>query len=379
MQQPVKVLYFVDRMLRGGIQSLVIDWVSRFDKSKIHVDFLLLDDGKKYELEDTLKDLGCNVYKLKGIWINTPLDFVREAKALDSFFKDHHDYKVVHLHSSSKNYLVLKYAKKYDINMRIAHSHSTNFMTNNGLKRIVGNYLKNGLRKYSTHYFACSNDTGKWLFGNKILANDRFRVIHNSIDINNFSLNMEKRKIVRKELNYEESDIVIGHIGRFIKLKNHIFLVNLLKELNQNNNRYKLLLIGTGELECEIKQKVKELGLEEYVCFLGFTNKVYEFVQAMDIFILPSYYEGFPVSVVEAQASGLPCFISDVVTKEVMINDNVFFLSLNKPIEYWCNEIRKCSLKREDKSIILKKMKYDINDIAKSLELFYLKGDINEI
>ena len=114
-EKPVRVLYFVDRMLRGGIQSLVIDWVSRFDKSKIHVDFLLLDDGKDYELEQTLKDSGCTVYKLSGIWVRTPIDFIKYKYAVKNFFKEHHDYKVVHMHSSSKNYMILKYAKKYGI------------------------------------------------------------------------------------------------------------------------------------------------------------------------------------------------------------------------------------------------------------------------
>ena len=151
----VKVLYFVDRMLKGGIQSLVIEIVKNINKEKVQIDFLLLDDGKEYELENTLKDLGCKIYKLNGIWINTSLDFFKYKKALDNFFKEHNDYDVVHMHSSSKNYMVLKKAKKYGIPVRIAHSHNIDFQTKNQIKKIVGNIFKIYLKKYSTDYFAC--------------------------------------------------------------------------------------------------------------------------------------------------------------------------------------------------------------------------------
>ena len=135
----VKVLYFVDRMLKGGIQSLVIEIVRNINKEKVQIDFLLLDDGKEYELENTLKDLGCKIYKLNGIWVNTPIDFFKYIKALDKFFKEHNDYDVVHLHSSSKNYMVLKKAKKYKIPVRIAHSHNIDFQTKNLVKKFIGN------------------------------------------------------------------------------------------------------------------------------------------------------------------------------------------------------------------------------------------------
>ena len=123
MSEKVKVLYFVDRLLRGGIQTFVYENIKYMDRNKVQIDFLLLDDGNKYEMEDDLKELGCNIYKLKGMWINKVTDFFKYGKMLDEFFSKNNDYKVVHLHSSSKNYLVLKYAKKYNIKVRIAHSH----------------------------------------------------------------------------------------------------------------------------------------------------------------------------------------------------------------------------------------------------------------
>ena len=142
MKNKVKILYFVDRMLEGGIQSLLISWISNLDRDKFDIDVLLLDDGKKYELEDTLIKLNCNVYKLDGMWIRKTTDFIKYGKVLNQFFKEHHDYKVVHLNSSSKNYQVLKYAKKYGIPIRIAHSHNTDFQTTSpeNCKNCFNNY-----------------------------------------------------------------------------------------------------------------------------------------------------------------------------------------------------------------------------------------------
>ena len=364
MDKPIKVLYFVDRMLRGGIQSLVIDWVSRFDKEKIQVDFLLLDDGNEYELENTLKGMGCKVYKLKGIWIKTPVDFIKESKALDNFFEKHHDYKVVHLHSSSKNYMVLKYAKKYGISMRIAHSHNIDFQTKNPLKKIMGNLLKPRLIKYSTDFFACSKIAGEWLFGNKIVNSPKFKVIHNAIDYDKFKFNISYRKEYRKKLNISESEIVIGHIGRFVNQKNHNFLIDIFYDLFKKNSKYKLLLIGTGKLENKIKKKVQSLGIEKAVIFAGFQSNANKYLQAMDIFVFPSKYEGLGLVLVEAQASGLPCFATSNKNK------NFHFLELSKDI--WVKQIINCDLKRINSKRLIQQSHYLIDDIVAELEKNYL-------
>ena len=372
MNEPVKVLYFVDRMLRGGIQSLVIDWVSRFDKEKIHVDFLLLDDGNKYELEETLKELGCNVYKLDNIWIRNPIDFIIEAKALDSFFKEHNDYKVIHLHSTSKNYLVLKYAKKYGIPIRIAHSHNIDFQTNNSIKKIIGNLLKKELVKYSTDFFACSMIAGEWLFGKNIVESNRFTVIHNAVDHDKYKFNDESRKSIRKDFNINDNEIVVGHVGRFEKQKNHEFLIDVFKKISDENSNYKLLLVGTGSLENDIKEKVKSLNIEDKVIFAGFRNDVDKVMQAMDIFVFPSKFEGLGLVLVEAQASGMPCIATkDTIPKEVKINENFFFVSLN--INDWVDQIIKVDLQRIESINNLKKEKYLIEDVIRELESFYLR------
>lgn len=371
MNGPIKVLYFVDRMLRGGIQSLVIDWVSRFDKSKIQVDFLLLDDGNKYELEDTLKELGCNIYKLDGIWIRQPLDFIKASKALDIFFKNHHDYRVVHLHSTSKNYMVLKYAKKYRIPVRIAHSHNIDFQTKNLFKKIIGNILKPKLIKYATDYFACSYIAGNWLFGDKIVKSDKFRVIHNAIDCDKFKYDEIIREKMRKEFNFLNNDIVVGHVGRFTNQKNHIFLIDIFYELFKINNNYKLLLIGTGIKEEDIKKKVKKLGLQDNVVFAGFRTDVNRCMQAMDIFLFPSLYEGLGLVLVEAQALGLPCFATkNTIPEEVKINANFEFVNLNS--SEWTDKIIKCDIIKVESKNNIRKCNYLVEDIVNELTNFYI-------
>lgn len=374
MKEKVNILYFVDYMLRGGIQSLVIDWVSRFDKKKIQVDILLLDDGNKYELEEKLKELGCNVYKLDGIWINNISDYFKQAKALDHFFKEHHNYQVLHMHSTSKNFLVLKYAQKYSIKTRIIHSHNINFQTKNIIKKMMGNVLKIPMKKYSTDYFACSKIAGEWLFGKKIVNSNKFKVIHNAVDYEKFKFNKKYRETIRKEFGIDENTILIGNVGRLENQKNHKFLINIFYEYKKINNDSKLILVGIGSLEQDLKEQIKVLKLEKDVIFAGFRNDVYKIIQAFDLFLMPSINEGLPVVGVEAQASGLPVVVSKkVVTEELNISNNVTYISLSKKAEEWAKIIYTLDLKRKDNYSIMKKKQYFIDDIIKELETIYLK------
>lgn len=370
----IRVLYFVDRMLKGGIQSLVFEIAKRINKDKFQLDFLLLDDGKKYELEEELKELGCKVYKLHGIWIRTPIDFLRYTNTLEDFFKKHNNYDIVHMHSSSKNYLILKKAKKYGIKTRIAHSHNIDFQTKNVFKKVIGNLFKFNLKKYATDYFACSELAGKWLFGNSITNNEKFKIIHNAIDFERFKFNTEVREKIRKENRIEKNEILIGHVGRFSNQKNHEFLIEIFKELKRLNSRYKLILIGTGENELKIKNIVKKLNLENDVIFAGFKSNVNEYMQAMDVFLLPSKYEGLPVVGIEAQAAGLPIFVSkDVITSELKITQLISFISLSKSAKEWATIIHNGNLVRKDSTEEFKIQKYFIEDTVKELEKIYTK------
>ena len=372
MENKTKVLYFMDRMLRGGIQTFAIENIRHMDRTKVQIDFLLLDDGNHYEMEEDLKKLGCNIYILENMWIRKPTDYIKYNKMLNEFFKKHNDYKVIHLHASSKNFLVLKVAKKYGIPVRIAHSHNIDFQTKNPIKKLAGNFFKKPLRKYATHYFACSKIAGKWLFGKEIANSSNFKVIHNGVDLQKFKFNENVRNKIRKELNIQEETIVIGHVGRFTEQKNHDFLIDIFAEIHKKNENTLLLLVGTGPKEDEIKEKVKMLNLEDYVIFAGFINNVNEYLFAMDIFLFPSKYEGLPLSLIETQATGLPCYTSEkVVTKEAKITNLLTYISLDKSAKEWAEIILNFSFERRDEYENIKNNGYDILDTSKWLQNFY--------
>jgi len=373
MYKKLKVLYFVDRLRHGGIQQLILEILRHLEGKNIQIDILVLDDGEDYPLEEEIKKLGVNIFKLDG-WIKTPLSYIKQKRVLDDFFKEHHDYSVVHLHSSSKNFFVLKEAKKYGIPVRIAHSHNTGFQTKNKLKIVIGDALKNALIKNSTNYYACSKLAGEWLFGDRIVNSDKFKVIYNAVDYEKFKYNSDVRKSIRDELNIDTDCIVYGNVGRFTTQKNHTFLIDIFYEIHKKNPNTKLILVGIGEKEEQIKAKVNSLNIQNDVFFMGYRNDVDKILQAMDIFIMPSLYEGFPVVCVEAQALGIPCFLSDkVITDEVKIGENVKFISLDEAPEKWAQDILNSNFSREDNELKLKEKNFFIEDMVENLVNLYKK------
>lgn len=373
MSEKIKVLYFVDRLLIGGIQTFIINNIKYIDRKKVEIDFLILDDGNTYDTETDLKRQGYKVYKLKDVWIRKPIDYFKYFKKIDKFFKEHHDYKVVHLHSSSKNFYVLKSAKKYGIPVRIAHSHNIGFQSKSKLQIIIGNLCKPLLKKYATDYFACAYLAGEWLFGKKTVENGKVRVIHNAIEYEKFKFNKNKRNEIRKKLNIDNM-LVVGNVGRFSTQKNHEFLIDIFYEMHKENKNTVLMLIGKGEKENLLHEKVKKLGLEKNVMFMGFCTNVNELMWIMDIFLMPSLHEGLPVVGIEAQASGLPCFMSKyVITNEVKITDLVKFIELDESPEKWAKEILNSNLERKNTKVEIENAGYLIESTAKELERFYIE------
>ncbi len=369
-KEPVRVLYFVDRMLRGGIQTFVLENWRYMDHNKVQIDFLLLDDGNTYELEDTLRRLGSRIYKLKGIWVKKPMDFIGYRRAINAFFKEHHNYRVVHLHSSSKNYMILKYAKKYRIPVRIAHSHSVGFQTTSKTQIVCGNLFKPLLKYYATDYFACSKDAGRWLFGR-----EKIITIKNAVDIDKYRYAPIKADCMRKKLKLDGKKVV-GHVGRFTHQKNHTFLIDVFKELLDVDSDYRLLLIGEGILEEQIKIKAKAYGIENKIIFAGFKKNVEDYMQAMDLFVFPSEFEGLGLVLIEAQAAGLPCYTSEkVVPQEAKVSDLLMYIPLEDDPKLWAEQIDKTwkNFKRETPEESITKRGYSIVETAKQLERYYLE------
>lgn len=375
MKQKTKVLLFVDRLRVGGIQTLLVNLLEHFDLDRLQVDFLVLDDGMHYDLEDKVQALGATLYKLEGAWIYKPQDYLPYCKKVKAFFAEHHDYDAVHLHSSSKNFFVLYYAKKYGIPVRIAHSHNTGFQSKSKAQILLGNVLKGPLKKSANYYFACSAYAGEWLFGKKAVEQGKVHVMPNGIDLDKFQYSEDTRTALRQELGVE-GKTVIGNVGRFTPQKNHSVLIDIFEEIHRQNPDTVLLLAGIGELMDETKEKVKARGLEDCVQFLGFRTDVMNLTQAMDVFLMPSLYEGFPVTGIEAQAVGLPCAFSDTITREAKLIDQVAYISLEAPLAEWAEKTLALagSCDRNACGKVLKERGFDINDIAQFLEGFYRNG-----
>lgn len=346
-----------------------------FDQNNIQCDFLVLDDGETYDYEEKLRSLSANVYKLKGVWLDSPIQYLNYKKAIEAFFREHHDYAAVHMNGTSKNFMFLHYAKKYGIKKRIVHSHSTDFQTNNIAKKIIGNILKKPMMNKATDFFACSEIAGKWLFGKKAIATGKVHIVPNAIDLDKFEFKLETRKRVRKELKINDDQILIGHVGRFAPEKNHKYLLKIFAEVHKLDPSAVLIMAGDGDLQDDIKAEAVKLKITEYVRFLGFRNDVSSLTQAMDVFLMPSFYEGFPVTGIEAQASGCPCVFSDTITKEAVLLDETIYISLAESVENWAKktlETAHGSINRDTCKKLLKEKGFDIHDITKNLEYFYI-------
>ena len=300
-EEPIRIAQIVGKWLGGGVEAVVMNYYRHLDHDKIQFDFICDDDSTNIPY-DEIEKLGGKV-----ILIPPYQKVFKYQKELRRVLRDG-KYKIVHSHINTLSVFPLYAAKKVGVPVRIAHSHST---TNK--KEWKKNLLKQVLRpfskKYATNYMCCSELAGRWLFGDKTYDEGKVYLLNNAIDLDKFKYDKKIRDKKRKELGIKEDTIVIGHIGRFVAQKNHTFLIDIFNQFHKKKKNSILLLAGQGPLQEEIKNKVRELGLNDSVRFLGQRNDANELYQVFDVFLLPSLYEGLPVVGVEAQASGLLCFL----------------------------------------------------------------------
>lgn len=371
MTKKLKVLFFVDRFRLGGIQALIYDICRLSDRDKMQIDILHLDDGVEYPLKQTLLDMGVQIYQLKGVWMRTPLDFPRYFSAVDRFFKEHHDYDVVHMHSGSKNYYILKAAAKHGVPVRVAHSHNTDFQTKNPLSKMLGDAMKRPLKRYATHKIGCSKDACGWLFGKDAVERGEAQTILNGIESSLFSYDEQTRIDIRKELNIEDK-FVLGHVGRFENQKNHTYLLDIFAEVASRRPDSTLLLVGIGSLQPMLEQKAIDLGVADKVIFIGFRADRERILQAMDSFVFPSLYEGLPVTLIEAQVSGLPLFASATITRDVESLPLITYLSIDIPAKEWAKAIlAKSDYERKDMTEEVIAAGFDISTMIDNLYKMY--------
>lgn len=366
MNKPIRVLQITGGMNMGGIENFIMNVYRNIDRTKVQFDFLIHQEEKQI-FEDEILSLGGKVYRIPSFGKVGHFGYLKELR---KFFKNHKEYKVVHSHYNTVSGIILREAKKCGIENRIAHSHIA-YPKYKFLEKIYKGYSKFFIKLSATKLFACSDLAGKWLYG----KNASYEVINNGIEAEKYKINKELRVKKRKELKIAEDEISIGHIGRLTEQKNHKFLIEIFSKLYEKNNKYKLFLMGNGELEKEIKKQIEELKLEKNIIMLGVRKDVNEILQAMDLFVFPSLYEGLPVTLVEAQGTGLKCFISDTVTKEIDLECGLTeFISLEKSSEEWANIIdENKNYLRKDTTESLRKHGYDMTENAKNLENKYIE------
>ena len=349
----IRILHVVTHMNRGGLETMIMNYYRNIDRNQVQFDFLT---HRPYEgvYGEEIKQLGGCIYHLPRLNPFSP----SYLKALESFFETHKEYKIVHVHQDCMSGVILKVALKYNVPVRIAHSHSSS--QDKDIKYPIKLLFKPSIKKYANYFFSCGEKAGKWMFDGQ-----HFEIINNAIDARKYVFNEEIRKEQRENWGLNDSDIVIGHVGRFCPPKNHEFLIEVFSELLKKK-QFKLVLVGKGELKKTIEAKVTELGMEDSVIFTGLRNDVPNILQMFDAFVFPSVYEGFPVALLEAQASGLHCFVSDRVSAECNVTDLVETISIKEEAEVWADHIIKGTQKgvRRNTYNEIKNAGYDIIENA---------------
>lgn len=332
-----------------GISIVAMNILKHMSDYGVTVDFVVQANSEE-KLIQQVKKFGSDVVVMKNRMKN-PCKYVKDLKKV----LNSKNYDIMHVHGNSATMSLELMAAKNCSTVKIIHSHNTTCKF-----KMIDKMLRGYMYKNTDHFLACGNEAGKWLCGGY-----DFDVIKNGIDLNQFLFCKESRKKIREQLKCEEEDIVIGHVGVFNEQKNQLFLIDVFDRLiKKGNGNYKLLLVGQGELLESAKKKVEDLQIQDKVIFYGTTDKMYELLSGMDLFAMPSLYEGLPLSLVEAQASGLPIIASDKITKEINITGRIKFCGI-ETTDAWVSAIEEISM--EDRAALMGKVRMALTDAGYDL------------
>ncbi len=366
--EPIRVLHILHSMNRGGAENAIMNYYRHIDREKVQFDFLLTEPAK-CQFEDEILSLGGRVFRVQRLTIRNPLPYL---VGVWRFYKSHPEYRIVHSHTSSKSFFPLLIAKLTGIPVRICHSHGSRSEV--GMNGTIRDFLKPFLKASANHYIACGNDAAVWLYGTRFLQKGKVVLFPNVIEAGHFDYNKAVRDKLRLSLGIKDSTIALGCTARFSAVKNHVFLLSLFKEFHKRVTDSVLILVGDGELKEDIVDMVLTMGIKDSVIMPGVVSNVSDYVQAMDFFFLPSINEGIPLSLIEAQVSGLRCFVSEGVPRESDKTGLVSFLSLDEGPEYWARQIAdNIEYRRNSHLDDIVKAGYDAPTSAQKLEQFYFE------
>lgn len=364
----IRVLHVIGAMGSGGAEAMIMNIYRNIDRKKLQFDFVVHTDEKCF-YDDEIKKLGGKIYRTEKF---NGMNFFSYKKFWRKFFMEHEEYRIIHGHINSSAAIYLSCAKKYN-RITVVHSHATRNTEKNfrAYAFLVWSYP---IRYISDYFMACSLQAGIDRFGKKIVNGKKFSVVNNGIEKEKYILNPVIRNEIRNKHDIKENTFIVGHVGRFTVAKNHTFIVKIFAELSKKEEDTELWLIGTGELEQQVRDIVLQYEIQDKVRFIGITNRVYDYLQAMDVFCFPSIFEGLGIALIEAQASGLPCVVSENIQEEADIGaDLMIQLNLNETVDNWVNAVLKTKgIKRRDTEEELVRSGYDIKTTAARLEQFYM-------
>ena len=363
-KEKLKVLQIGMTYNFGGIEAYLINYYRKICQSNISFDFVnIYSENLCYS--DEIKKYGGQIYNVSNYYKH-PIKYICQIKKIIN----DKAYYIVHCNMNSAAMIYpLIAAKVSDAKIIISHAH--NSASDRGLlKKILHNLNKRLITHLANNYFSCSVKAGEWFFSKKIMLSDKYKIIYNAIEIEKYKYNSDYRKEIRNELKISNDCFVIGHVGRFNKQKNHLVLIDIFHKVYQTNKKTKLLLIGDGPMLEKIKERIKHYGIEDAVIILGKRKDVYKLYNAMDLFVLPSLYEGLPLVGVEAQVNGLKCLFSRTIDSELSISEYCEYIPLDT--EKWVTKINSFDGKRNHNYIDYEK--FDINCNSQNLINIYMEG-----
>ena len=367
MQKPIRILNLFTIMNRGGAETMVMNYYRNIDRTKVQFDFMVHRE-ERGAYDDEIEELGGKIYRMPAI---RPWSANSYRKEIRRFYEEHKEYRVIHSHMSELGYYDFSEAERAGVPARICHAHNRPYGID--LKSPVRWYYKTRMMPHITNMFMCGEESGEWLFGKK--NKEKFIQLNNAIDAEEYTYNCTKRQAMRQNLGISENQIVVGHVGRFDPQKNHKFIIDIFAEVQKQDKNAVLLLVGDDKsaIGKEIHQKVEQLGLQN-VIFTGVRSDVSDLMQAMDVFLFPSLFEGLSVASVEAQAAGLPVLISDGVPIECKKTNLVRQINLKSGATVWADAVMSAAkIQRKNTFEEIKNAGFDIKENALRLQDFYIK------
>ena len=353
----LRILHIFNGLNRGGMESRIMDVYRHIDKNKYQFDFYV-ESGEKGAFVDEILAMGGRVYYMSGSKCMNLPNF-KEFK----HFITSHKYKIVFAYNQWSGWY-LKIAKEAGVPFRVANARTS--LQTKSLKNSIKNLVKLNSSKHATHCFAVSKLAGDWLFG----ENHDYNILPNAIDVNQYKFSSQKRARVRRQLDLEKNYIVV-HVGNFRHEKNHPYLLDVFSEICKIRPEAKLVLIGKGDISM-FSEQINGLNIDKNIIHLGVREDVSTILQGGDVFIFPSFYEGFPGAVLEAETSGLPCIIADTITSEVVLTRQVKRIPLSKGACFWAQMINTfVNIERENAWKDVLNAGYDINDLTDRLEQLF--------